>query len=250
MEVNGYKQQLLELEARISSHLRRDLASGREQLVDTAADAGDASVADESESEDFTEAELNTTTLQQVQAALRRIENGTFGQCLVDGGPIELKRLDAIPWAPLSTAPNTSPLTGEWPWQCDDLRYTFRNVHRSTLVRVATREPLAGEQTTKEELRTRNASWPEAADSFASHRAMRRKLRVAAVGESSRIAPPPRVVKSLRGPSIIAIRGSRLARSRPIAARSAGVAKRSALRATTRTAQWKATAAKPRRLST
>jgi DnaK suppressor protein len=100
MDVNGYKQRLLELEARISSHLRRDLASGREQLVDTAADAGDASVADESESEDFTEAELDTTTLQQVQAALRRIENGTFGQCLVDGGPIELKRLDAIPWAP------------------------------------------------------------------------------------------------------------------------------------------------------
>jgi DnaK suppressor protein len=69
-------------------------------LVDTAADVGDASVADESESEDFTEAELDTTTLQQVQAALRRIENGTFGQYLIDGGPIELKRLDAIPWAP------------------------------------------------------------------------------------------------------------------------------------------------------
>src|SRR3954470_15031921 len=100
MDINGYKQRLLELETRMSSHLRRDLASGREQLVDTAADAGDASIADESESEDFTEAELDTTTLQQVQAALRRIENGTFGQCLVDGGPIELKRLDAVPWAP------------------------------------------------------------------------------------------------------------------------------------------------------
>jgi RNA polymerase-binding transcription factor DksA len=84
MDVNRYKQRLLELEARISSHLRRDFASGREQSVDTAADAGDVSVADESESEDVTEAELDTTTLQQVQAALRRIENGTFGQCLVD----------------------------------------------------------------------------------------------------------------------------------------------------------------------
>ena len=100
MDVNRYEQRLLELEARISSRLRRDLSAGREQVVDTAADGGDASVADESESEDFTEAEVDTTTLQQVQAALRRIENGTFGQCLVDGGPIELKRLDAIPWAP------------------------------------------------------------------------------------------------------------------------------------------------------
>ena len=100
MNVNGYKQRLLELEARLSRHLRSDLATGREQLVDTATDAGDVSIADESESEDFTEAEFDTTTLQQVQAALRRIENGTFGQCLVDGGPIEPKRLEAIPWAP------------------------------------------------------------------------------------------------------------------------------------------------------
>jgi len=51
MDVNRYKPRLLELEARLSSHLRRDLAFGRELLVDTAADAGDVSVADESESE-------------------------------------------------------------------------------------------------------------------------------------------------------------------------------------------------------
>jgi DnaK suppressor protein len=31
---------------------------------------------------------------------LKRIDDGTFGQCAVDGGPIEAKRLDAIPWAP------------------------------------------------------------------------------------------------------------------------------------------------------
>jgi DnaK suppressor protein len=99
MDVNTYKQRLLELEANLLNHLKRDVASGRDQLIDTAGDAGDASVADEAESEDFTEGELDSATLQQVQAALRRIEDGTFGQCLVDGGPIELKRLNAIPWA-------------------------------------------------------------------------------------------------------------------------------------------------------
>src|SRR5262245_28930061 len=78
MDVTGYRERLIELEAGLSSHMRRYVASGREQLLDTAADAGDASIADESESEDFTEAELDTTTLQQVQAALRRIENGTL----------------------------------------------------------------------------------------------------------------------------------------------------------------------------
>jgi RNA polymerase-binding transcription factor len=99
MDVSQYKQRLSDLEASLSSRTTRDVESGREQLIDTAADAGDASVADESESEDFTEAQLDATILQQVQDALRRIENGTYGQCLVDGGPIDPKRLDALPWA-------------------------------------------------------------------------------------------------------------------------------------------------------
>jgi RNA polymerase-binding transcription factor len=103
MDVSRYKQRLSDLEASLSSRTTRDVASGREQLIDTAADAGDASVADESESEDFTEAQLDATILQQVQDALRRIENGTYGQCLVDGGPIDPKRLDAVPWAPYCT---------------------------------------------------------------------------------------------------------------------------------------------------
>ena len=100
MNASRYKQRLIELEARLSSRTGREVKSGRDQLIDTAADAGDESVADEAESEDFTEAQLDATILQQVQDALRRIENGTYGQCLIDGGPIDPKRLDAVPWAP------------------------------------------------------------------------------------------------------------------------------------------------------
>ena len=100
MNASRYKQRLIELEATLSSRTAREVKSGRDQLIDTAADAGDESVADEAESEDFTEAQLDATILQQVQDALRRIENGTYGQCLIDGGPIDPKRLDAVPWAP------------------------------------------------------------------------------------------------------------------------------------------------------
>src|SRR5215467_7233444 len=100
MDVNLYRQRLIELEASLAKHLNRDVDSGRAQSIDTAADAGDESVADESESEDFTEAELDATTLQQVQAALRRIDSGTYGRCIVDGEPIDPKRLDAVPWTP------------------------------------------------------------------------------------------------------------------------------------------------------
>ena len=100
MNVERYKQRLLELETTLSNRTTRAVTLGREQLIDTAADAGDASVADESESEDFTEAELDATILGQIREALRRVQNGTYGQCVIDGGPIEAKRLDAMPWTP------------------------------------------------------------------------------------------------------------------------------------------------------
>lgn len=100
MDVERYRQRLLALETALSNRTAREVTLGREQLIDTAADAGDASVADESEGEDFTEAELDATILGEVRDALRRIQNGTYGQCVIDGGSIESKRLDALPWTP------------------------------------------------------------------------------------------------------------------------------------------------------
>lgn len=37
--------------------------------------------------------------LTQVEEALKRIEQGTYGKCVVCGQPIPEKRLEAIPWA-------------------------------------------------------------------------------------------------------------------------------------------------------
>ena len=37
--------------------------------------------------------------LTEVQSALKRIENGTYGKCIDCGQPIPEKRLEAIPWA-------------------------------------------------------------------------------------------------------------------------------------------------------
>ena len=60
----------------------------------------DASVADEAESQAFADAELDASVLQQVREALQRLDNGTFGRCVVDGAPIDEKRLEAVPWTP------------------------------------------------------------------------------------------------------------------------------------------------------
>jgi DnaK suppressor protein len=43
--------------------------------------------------------ERNEQHLAQVEAALRRLDDGTFGTCTTCGRPIAPERLEAIPWA-------------------------------------------------------------------------------------------------------------------------------------------------------
>jgi len=100
MNIEHYKQRLLELEKTLSVSIGREADEGREEFIDEAHDVGDSSVADEVASEEFTEAEHNSAVLQQVRDALGRVADGTFGKCIVDGGPIEERRLEAVPWTP------------------------------------------------------------------------------------------------------------------------------------------------------
>src|ERR1700730_1117092 len=98
MNVQHYKQRLLDLEKTLSARTGRAVAEGRGEFIDSAHDVADASVADEVASEQFTEAEQDSAVLQQVRDALTRVDAGTFGTCIVDGCPIEEQRLDAVPW--------------------------------------------------------------------------------------------------------------------------------------------------------
>src|SRR5436190_1251579 len=100
IDLQQYKRRLLDLERNLAGRTDRDVEGGRGELMDTPHDAGDSSVSDVAIDSAFTSADLNSIVLQQVRDALRRIEDGTFGRCIVDGGPIEAKRLEAVPWAP------------------------------------------------------------------------------------------------------------------------------------------------------
>lgn len=99
MKTERFRKRLVELQKQLEQQSERDLGDGREAMLDGAHDAGDASVADVAAGDEFSEAELNSAILQQVQDALRRIDNGTYGKCLADGAPIPEKRLEAVPWA-------------------------------------------------------------------------------------------------------------------------------------------------------
>ena len=100
MNVQQYKHRLVDLEKTLSARTGREVADGRREYLESAHDLGEASLADEVASEKFTEAEADSNVLSQVRDALARIDDGTFGKCIVDGGPIETKRLDAVPWTP------------------------------------------------------------------------------------------------------------------------------------------------------
>jgi DnaK suppressor protein len=100
VKLEQYKQQLLAEEQRLVKTFEDTAKSARESSGESVADWSDLGVNDEEKGEDFEEADRGSKTLQQVREALKRVDAGTFGQCLVDGRPISEKRLNAIPWTP------------------------------------------------------------------------------------------------------------------------------------------------------
>ena len=102
-EIQKYKRRLLELRARlrgdVSSVLENSIArSGQsERSPGDEADAG-------SDNWD-TELALNLTqndsdTLELINSALERIEDGSYGKCVETGAKISKDRLDALPYTP------------------------------------------------------------------------------------------------------------------------------------------------------
>ena len=97
MNIEEYRQRLLALERELSERLGREVEHARESR-DAQTDVGDLSVADELKEEYFALADTDSTTLAEVRTALRRIDERTYGLCIVDGEPIEQKRLESVPW--------------------------------------------------------------------------------------------------------------------------------------------------------
>jgi len=100
MNSERYRTRLQELEQNLVARIEREKQQGRVQLIDVPADIGDVSVAEEYAAEEFAAAAVNVRMLGQVREALQRMDGGTFGRCIVDDGPIEAARLEAMPWTP------------------------------------------------------------------------------------------------------------------------------------------------------
>jgi RNA polymerase-binding transcription factor DksA len=97
MDIEHYRQRLLELERELVQRLGTDVETARDSSDDQA-DAGDLAHVGELKEEYFALAQTDSELLAQVRAALRRIDLGTYGKCLVDGELIDEKRLESVPW--------------------------------------------------------------------------------------------------------------------------------------------------------
>ena len=99
MDLDDYKQRLLKLERELVARLRNAVGTARD-ASDDQAETGDLAHVEEMKDEYFALAQSDSAILAQVRAALGRIEAGTYGACEVDGGPIDEKRLESVPWTP------------------------------------------------------------------------------------------------------------------------------------------------------
>ncbi len=103
-DMKVYRQRLLDLRAR----LRGDVTSMAEAALGESSDASSmpihmAELGSENFEQEFTLSLMASEedTLEMIELALQRIEDGTYGQCLECDGIIPKTRLNALPYTPV-----------------------------------------------------------------------------------------------------------------------------------------------------
>ena len=102
-DLSAFRKQLADRERQLLDELRSEKKRAEsETFLQTAGDvpdAGDASIADSATDGLSAARQRDYEELRDVQDALTRIENGSFGTCLECGEPIDPERLRASPAA-------------------------------------------------------------------------------------------------------------------------------------------------------
>ena len=100
---NELKQMLLsrrrELQAQVQDKMRDVRSTGEVTKLSEVFDAGESSEADIQEDIELALIQMKSETLNRVDDALTRLEQGTYGNCFECGEEIAEKRLKALPFA-------------------------------------------------------------------------------------------------------------------------------------------------------
>jgi DnaK suppressor protein len=110
IDVDQFRERLLAERERVASALDRMLEDNTESLEEATGELNSSS-ADNHLADTATETfdrelesgleEASERLLAEIDAALERIEQGTYGSCEVCGKPIDPERLEAVPWTTL-----------------------------------------------------------------------------------------------------------------------------------------------------
>jgi RNA polymerase-binding protein DksA len=108
IDVESFRTQLLTERERVQSaiaHLREDhpgsLDDEVEEPAPTSDQLGETATVTLNREIDYTLGENSGQVLSEIEAALKRIEEGTYGTCAACGNEIAPARLEAHPWASL-----------------------------------------------------------------------------------------------------------------------------------------------------
>jgi DnaK suppressor protein len=104
MDIKYFRQRLVAKEEELVDLIARFENEARESNSAEVEDFADQGKSTELKTLALDETAMATQTLEQVRAALQRIEDGTFGKCIDCGRPIEPARLEAVPWTPYCRA--------------------------------------------------------------------------------------------------------------------------------------------------
>ena len=96
--IESFKKRLEERQSILRRNVTRTAEDGRRADEEATQDIADRAASSYNKEFLFHQSNNERQLLQMVEAALSRIREGTFGQCISCGRDINPKRLEAVPW--------------------------------------------------------------------------------------------------------------------------------------------------------
>ena len=98
-KLDQFRKRLLTKQEELERVVSRAEKDGRLAGEDTPQDPADKAATSYTKEFLFSQSNHDRDVLLLVIEALRRIEDGSFGECVHCGGEMHAKRLEAVPWA-------------------------------------------------------------------------------------------------------------------------------------------------------
>ena len=94
-----YKKRLLAKKEELSRVVTKSEQDGREADEEATQDIADKAANSYTKEFLFLQSDENRRLLQLVNEALERLKNGSYGLCVACQKEVQIKRLEAVPWA-------------------------------------------------------------------------------------------------------------------------------------------------------